>query len=251
MPKLANKIILITGASSGIGRTIAISVSKEGGKAVLIGRNKERLDETASQCPEETVIVPMDIGQPENFDSLPRVVTELSKKHGKFSGMVHSAGIYQVTPLRALYSEEILNTFYVNALAGVMLAKGFSSKSILADKVSLVFISSVMGHVGQSGVVGYCMSKGAVEQAVKSLAIEMAALNVRVNAVAPSVIATPVINDLMNQFSNQEREQYLSNLPGGIGQPEDVAAAVVFLLSDESQFITGISLPVDGGYLAR
>ena len=251
MSILSGKTILVTGASSGIGQAIAVRISKEGGKAILLGRNEERLKKTASLCSSETVVFSADIGQHNSLDSLPDIVRTLAKEHGPLAGLVHSAGIYQIIPLRALYAEEIVDTFMINAVSGVLLAKGLTAKNTCTENASIVFISSVMGHVGQSGVVAYCMSKGAVEQAVKSLALELGKQGIRVNAVSPSIIATPMIEEQLAKMTEQEKSNYLSTVPGGLGQPDDVASAVAFLLSDAARFITGISLPVDNGFLAQ
>ncbi|MBT3279186.1 MAG: SDR family oxidoreductase [Phycisphaerales bacterium] len=245
---LTDKQILVTGASSGLGQSIAIHAAQAGANVILLGRNPERLDETASQCDGRGVCVQMDLM---DLDALPKLVQSLAKEHGPLSGLVHSAGVYQNVPLRAIRGEKLQSTLALNVSAGVMLLKGLSVRGCHAETASAVFLSSVMGKVGQPGLAGYCMSKGAVEQAVKALALELQPDGIRVNAIAPSAIQTPMIDAAFATLGEPEREAILSTLPSGLGQPEDVAAAAIYLLSDASKFVTGTSMLVDGGYCAQ
>ena len=242
------KIFLVTGASSGIGRQIAYDLSKAGATLILTGRNINRLEETKALCPNDTFIYPKDLL---NIDELPKFVRELAKKYGPLSGMVHSAGIEQTLPLRAIQPKKLLEVIIVNALSGVMLMKGFAARGTFAKNSSTVFISSIAGHVGNKGLIGYSMSKGALEQMVKCLAIELLPLSIRVNAIAPAQLKTPMLTRYNDTISEEQVLKNLDAHPSGLGSPEDVASATLFLLSEESKYITGVSLLVDGGYCAQ
>jgi NAD(P)-dependent dehydrogenase (short-subunit alcohol dehydrogenase family) len=244
---LKNKVVLITGASSGIGQSIAIHVAEAGAKVLLCGRSEERLQETASQCDGRGVVCPQDLSE---VDMIPKFVRNLAKEHGPLAGLVHSAGIEKTIPLRALKPKHLHDAFQVNTIAGAMLLKGFSIRSCHTTPSSVVFLSSVAGHRGQPGMAPYSMSKGALEMATKSFALELAQDDIRVNAIAPAMIQTPLMVDYFNRLSEQERENILMKHPHGAGDPEDVASAAIYLLSDASKYVTGTSLLVDGGYCA-
>jgi NAD(P)-dependent dehydrogenase (short-subunit alcohol dehydrogenase family) len=246
--ELKEKRYIITGASSGIGRSIALAVSSMGGETILIGRNRNKLEETASCCQSPTHVFPFDLS---NIDTVAELPSDIAEQYGPISGLVHSAGIYQLAPLRALRSKNVIQMFEINALAGVLLVKGLLQPACFVAPASVVFISSVAGHVGEPGALAYGMSKGAVEQAVKTLSLELRSNNIRVNAIAPSMIETPMIQKELSKLSDEQRETLIASMPGGIGQPEDVAWAAVYLLSDASRMINGISLLVDNGYCAK
>ena len=177
------------------------------------------------------------------MDALPKLVRAWAKEFGSFDGLVHSAGLYTNRPLRAVRSKELINLMSVNAFAGVMLAKGLSLAGSTSEQGgSAVFLSSVLGQVGQAGVVGYCMSKGAVEQAVKSLAIELRKDKIRVNAIVPASIATPMTEAGFGKLSDDMKDNLMRMHPSGWGEPDDVAAAAIYLLSSASSFVTGASL---------
>jgi NAD(P)-dependent dehydrogenase (short-subunit alcohol dehydrogenase family) len=246
---LAGKTIFVTGASSGLGRGIACACSASGAKVILLGRDKKKLEDSAQDCGGALDICICNLSV--ELDNLPRLVRDLVKRHGPIDGLVHSAGLLKMTPLRVLRSKVALELFQVNALAGVMLTKGLAETKQTDSRISVVFLSSVMGQVGQPGRSAYCLSKGAVEGAVKALALELIPENIRVNAVAPSIIETTMLEEYFESVPDSTKEKTLAELPMGLGKAEDVASATVFLLSEASRFITGVSLLVDGGYCAK
>ena len=247
---LKNKNILITGASSGIGRQCAITFSQLAANIILIARNEERLKDTFDKLDKGNhLIISQDITE---YNKLEEVVNTAVDKIGRISGFVHSAGTEVTLPLRSMkpsYYEEI---FSVNVIAGFELAKIISKKKYInKEGASFVFISSVMGILGQSGKIAYCSSKGALTSGVKAMALELAPKNIKVNCVLPGVVETEMSNKMFENLSEESKKLIINMHPLGLGKTEDIASACAFLLSDAAKWIIGINLIVDGGYSAR
>jgi NAD(P)-dependent dehydrogenase (short-subunit alcohol dehydrogenase family) len=164
---------------------------------------------------------------------------------------VHSAGIQVTRPLQILEPSQVRDVMCVNLEAALQLARGFRQKGVHASSGSIVFVSSVAGLVGQPGIAAYAGSKGGLVAAARCLAVELAAQNVRVNCVAPGHVHTPMAAKLQGTLSAAQFAAIEAMYPLGIGQPEDVAGAVAFLLGGASRWITGTTLVVDGGYTAH
>ena len=247
---LDHKNIIVTGASSGIGRQCAITFSQLGANVILIARNKERLKEAFSKLEKRNhLIIPQDITK---YIELEEVIDNTVHKVGKISGFVHSAGIEMTLPLRNMQSSYYEEIFSVNVIAGFELARIISKKKYInKEGASFVFISSVMGMLGQAGKVGYCSSKGALISGAKAMALELAKKNIRVNCILPGVVETEMSNEMFNNLSEESKKTIIEMHPLGLGKPEDIANACAFLLSDASRWITGTNLIVDGGYSAK
>lgn len=241
---------MVTGASSGIGRQCAITFSQLGANVILIARNKERLKETYNKLEKGNhLIISQDITE---YDKLEEVVNTAVDKVGRISGFVHSAGIEMTLPLRNMKPSYYGEIFSVNVIAGFELAKIISKKKYLnKDGTSFVFISSVMGILGQSGKIAYCSSKGALISGVMAMALELAKKNIRANCILPGVVETEMSNKMLENLPEESKKSMLGMHPLGLGKPEDIANACAFLLSDASRWITGTNLIVDGGYSAR
>ena len=247
---LKNKNIIVTGASSGIGWQCAITFSQLGANVILISRNKERLKETYNKLEKGNhLIISLDITE---YDKLEEIINTAVEKIGKISGLVHSAGVEMTMPLRSMQSSYYEKMFSVNVIAGFELAKIISKKKYI-DKygASFVFISSVMGILGQPGKVAYCASKGALISGAKAMALELASKNIRVNCILPGVVETEMSSRMFQGLSEESKKEIINVHPLGLGKPEDIAKACAFLLSDAARWITGTNLVVDGGYSAR
>lgn len=247
---LSGKYILVTGASSGIGKGIAIFLSKLGANVIMVARSKEKLEATFNELePGNHSYYPLDLS---NLDEIENMMKQVCKDGQKLNGLVHSAGISLTVPLQYLKMKDLKNMMSINFYSFVELVKHFSNKKYNANGGSIVAISSISSRVGARGLSAYCASKGALESAIRAMALDLAAKNIRINSVAPGMIATQIYDGLKEIVNNRDFESDLKKRQIlGVGTPEDVAHATAYLLSDASRFITGTSLVVDGGYLAH
>lgn len=247
---LSGKNIMVTGASSGIGREIAILSSKLGANVIMVARNEERLKETYSELePGNHSHYLLDFNNPDAIESM---MDNVCSNWLKLNGLVHSAGISRTMPLQYLKLSDLASIMSVNFLSFVELAKHFSERKNNDNGGSIVAISSISSMVGARGLTAYCASKGALESAIRSMALELAPKKIRINSVAPAMIGTKIYDGLKEIVNNKDFEaELLKRQVLGIGKPADVAHAAAFLLSDASGFITGTSMIVDGGYTAH
>lgn len=247
---LNNKNIIITGASSGIGRQCAITFSQFGANVILVARNKEKLEQTFNKLNKGNHITfAQDLTE---YDKLEEIINISIGKIGRISGFVHSAGIEMILPLKGMQSSYYEKMFAINVIAGFEIAKIISKKKYLGEKgASFVFISSVMGILGQPGRIGYCSSKGALISGVKAMSLELAKKNIRVNCILPGVVDTEMSNEMFQRLSEESKKEIIDMHPLGLGMPEDIANAGAFLLSDAAKWMTGSNLIIDGGYSAK
>lgn len=246
---LTNKNIIITGASSGIGRECAITFSQFGANVILVARNEERLKQTYSKLSRGNhMFIIQDITE---YDKLEEVVNTAVEKVGKISGFVHSAGIEMILLLRSMNPSYYEGMFAINVISGFELARIISKKKYFDEKgASFVFISSIMGMLGQAGIIGYCSSKGALISGMKAMSLELVKKNIRVNCILPGVVETEMSNEMFRKLSEESKKNIVDMHPLGFGKPEDIAYACVYLLSDSARWVTGINLIIDGGYSA-
>jgi NAD(P)-dependent dehydrogenase (short-subunit alcohol dehydrogenase family) len=243
---LLGKNIIITGASSGIGKQCAISCSEMGANIVLIGRDEEKLKETYNYLKGGNhLYYILDITK---YDEIENVIEESVHKIGKISGFIHSAGKEITVPFNMMKPSFYEDLYAVNVVSGLEFARIVSKKKYSEVSLSIIFIASVMGSFGNSALSAYCSSKGAIINAAKSLAIELAQKHIRVNTVSPGYIKDTNMFD--NIIKNVSEDKLLLQHPLGFGKTIDVANACIYLLSDASQWVTGINLIVDGGYSA-
>lgn len=241
---------LVTGATSGIGRAVALALASSGAKIAVTGRDSDRLEKIKKECEifgNSVFAFKADLVCSHNVIKLMQSSVE---QLGKLDGFVHSAGVRYLEPTRFQTDAAINNTLEINVKSAFKLLAAFRKPSIRKKRASVVMVSSVMGQVGQPAISAYCASKGALDAAVRSWAIELARENIRVNAIAPGYIEGQMFNEHAKLLSKEQVDQISNRHPLGLGKAEFVANAVEFLLSSKSEWITGANIPVDGGYLA-
>ena len=247
---LKNKTILVTGASSGIGRQCAIDCSKMGAKVVLLARNEARLKETLSLMEGEGhLLVSQDLT---DFEALPQLVKDIVGKVGPLDGALHCAGISNTEPLKLVGVERLEEFFRANVFGAIELTREICKlKNVNKEGASIVFFSSVMGVVGESCKSTYSLTKGALISGMRSLAVEYAKKKIRFNCVSPGVIETPINSNQAYLKEPELRAQTEAKHLLGIGQCTDISNACIYLLSDASRWVTGQNLIIDGGYTIR
>ncbi len=242
--RLDGKVAIVTGASSGIGAAIAEAMAQAGARAVLVGRDEARLREAAAVCGEDPVTLALDITAD---GAAEQVVQGALDACGRIDSIVHSAGIFWPQPFSESPVESLDAQWAINVRAPYAITH--AAFDHLGDGSSVIFISSIAGHQGFPLSAAYCATKGAIELLVRALATELAPRGVRVNAIAPGNIHSPMNAEFMK---SPEYEQSMIDLTpaGRVGVVEDVAPAAVFLASDAGRYIHGVSLLVDGGWSA-
>jgi NAD(P)-dependent dehydrogenase (short-subunit alcohol dehydrogenase family) len=242
---LNDKTILVTGASSGIGMQTAISISKMGGKLILTGRNKENLKTTLSQLNGEGhKLIVADLLKEDERNKL---IEELPM----VDGIVHSAGTVNPFPIKFIDQEKLNETMNINYEIPVLLMAGVMRKKKINPKASIVFLSSVSGQHPHKGGSLYASSKAALEAFSKALALEVYLQGIRSNCVSPAMVKTAMYDVAEKGMSKEIMDEHISQYPLGVGYPEDVANAIIFLLSDASRWITGINITLDGGFILQ
>ncbi|MBR5747469.1 MAG: SDR family oxidoreductase [Prevotella sp.] len=242
---LEGKTILVTGASSGIGRQCAIDCSKMGAKVVAIGRNQERLDSAVAEMEGKGVSYSYDLA---NLDGIKDLIATIVETHGKLDGFIHAAGIEITSPVKLSKPEEYESLFKVNYMSAFEIVKNLCGIKTFNKGGSIVMISSISGVIARKGLSAYAASKGALMSAARVMALEMASREIRVNTVSPGTILTPMMQKALDAMKEEDRQKRVEGFPLGLGQTTDISNACIYLLSDASRWVTGQNLVVDGGY---
>lgn len=239
---LEGKTILVTGASSGIGKSTAVECAKMGANVVITGRNEKRLQETFNMLEgENNQMIVADLS---NEDSLKKLV----EKCPSLDGLVNNAGSTIITPTQFISRDKLMQVLEINTVAPILLTQMLLKKKKLGKNSSIVVTDSISGvKIVSHGNVLYSTSKSAINGFVKNAALDLAGKNIRVNAVCPGMIDTHILDDgyvtaadLVEDMKKYPLKRY--------GKPEEVAYAIIYLLSDASTFTTGSSLVIDGGF---
>jgi NAD(P)-dependent dehydrogenase (short-subunit alcohol dehydrogenase family) len=240
---LTDRIILVTGASSGIGQQIAISISEMGGNVVITGRNEKRLNETFSKL---------------NKGNHSQIIADITKEDErkslidqlpKLDGVVNCVGTVTPFPIKFINQEKINETFDLNYNAQVLLMSSVTRAQKLNKKASIVFLSSISGAHPHKGGTLYSGSKIALESFSKVMALEFFPMGIRSNCIAPAMVKTPMYEYSEQNASKETMDAHVNKYPLGVGETKDIANAAVFLLSDASKWMTGTTLTLDGGFL--
>lgn len=239
---LCGKTILITGASSGIGRSVAIECSKLGATLILTARNAERIGETLSMCdnPELHQIILADLS---DEDSIQHLVKELPV----LDGCVSNAGVSKTLPIQFISSDKLEEIFQIDCFSSIILTKELVKRKKLSRNSSIVYTLSIAGNYNVlPGNAMYGAAKTGLSAFVKYAAIELASKGIRCNAVSPGMVNTELIKNL--SVSQDDLQKDMQQYPlKRYAEPEEIAYAIIYLLSDAASFVTGSNLVIDGG----
>lgn len=240
---LENKTILVTGASSGIGRAIAIELSKAGAVIILSGRNKERLNETFEHLKgTQHYIFEGDLTEENDIRQLVETVPELD-------GVVLTAGVNDKSLIKQLNRKKIEKVMGINLFSPMLTMKELLKQKKLKKGCSLVLISSISSTYSTISNAMYAASKGAIESFTRVSALELSSRRIRVNAIRPGVVRTPLLE---NYALGDRLDKFMEQVPlGRVAEPEDIAYGCIYLLSDAASWVTGSTLTIDGGITLR
>lgn len=237
--------IILTGATSGIGFEALKQLVENNHTVFAVGRDFSKIDSFIQDHENQIKKYIFDFV---NVKDVEKLFLDFEINGEKFDGLIHCAGVEETIPLSMYTPDKIKLIYDVNVFAGIELLRYFTKKKYSNDGSSIVFLSSVMGVLGQPGKIGYCSTKAAVLGMVKAGALEFAKRKIRVNAVLPGIINTPMTQKLFNQITAENVAQIIDMHPLGIGDVKDVVPAILFLISKEARWITGQNFIIDGGY---
>ena len=245
---LEKKAILVTGASSGIGRQCAIDCSKMGARVIAIGRHTERLEEVRSKMTDNNACYQYDLT---NLEGIKDLISTIVEENGKLDGFVHAAGIEITNPFKLANTKEYELLYRVNCLSAFEIAKNFSDFRVFNKNGSVVMISSISGVIARKGLSAYAASKGALVSTSRVMSVELATRGIRVNTISPGTILTPMMQKALDSMNEEEKRKRIEGFPLRLGETTDISNACIYLLSDASRWLTGQNIIVDGGYTAQ
>jgi len=251
--RLAGKIAVITGGGSGIGRAIALAFAREGAKVAVLGRTQATLDavmKEAARMGAEGLAVVCDITQTSEIGS---AVETVEKAFGPVNVLVNNAGILSVSTAETITEQDWDRVLTTNLKAPFLMSRAVLPSFRRAGHGSIVNIGSVLGLIAMKDRAAYCASKGGLTLLTKAMALDHAHEHVRVNCICPAIVETELVKDLFDgtEQGRKARDARIGTLPlGRFGTPSDIAELAVFLASDESSWMTGAAIPVDGGLSA-
>lgn len=246
--RLKNKAALVTGASNGIGRATALLFAAEGARLIINDIDVDRLEELRGTLAASGAEVHSFVGDVSKTEAARGMVALCVEAYGAIDILVANAGIIPELDLLTATAEDFDHVMAIDGRGMFLTCKYAAEAMLAAGGGSIVCLSSISGEAGQKGQAVYGPAKFVASGITKHLAVELASRNVRVNAVAPGTIATEAVKKLSAAYIAGVKAMHPI---GRLGQPEEVARAILFLASDEASFITGVVLPVDGGYLAQ
>jgi NAD(P)-dependent dehydrogenase (short-subunit alcohol dehydrogenase family) len=251
--RLKEKTAIITGGGTGIGRAIALAFAREGAKVAVLGRRYEALNKVVTEMAEfgsHGVAIACDVTRTHDAQ---RAVAEVERVFGRLNVLVNNAGALSVSTVETISEDDWDRVIETNLKGPFLLSRAVLPAFRRAGGGTIVNIGSVLGLVAMKERAAYCASKGGLTLLTKAMALDHAQENIRVNCICPAIVETELVKHLFfqNEQGMKARDARIGTLPlGRFGQPQDVAELAVFLASDESSWITGTAMPVDGGLSA-
>jgi meso-butanediol dehydrogenase / (S,S)-butanediol dehydrogenase / diacetyl reductase len=248
--RLAGKAALITGGGTGIGRAIALAFAREGAKVAVAGRRREKLEETLRELErqgERGLAIACDVSKERDAQ---RAVRETAKAFGKLNVLVNNAGVLHAATIEGTSEEQWDKLMTINLKGPFLMCRAALLEFRKAGGGAIVNVGSVLGLVAMKDRAAYCASKGGVTLLTKAIALDHAHENVRSNCICPSIVETELVSGLFSASEEGKalRKARIGQIPlGRMGRPEDVAEMAVFLASEESSWLTGAAIPLDGG----
>lgn len=253
MTRLAGKVALITGGGTGIGRETALAFAREGASVAVAARRVEKLKETVNEIERlggKGLAIECDITSAESVD---RAVRATKERFGRLNVLVNNAGIVHVSTVERISEEDWDRVMTVNIKGPFLMSRAVLPEFRKAGGGAIVNIGSVLGLVAVKDRAAYCASKGGVTMLTKAMAVDHAQENIRVNCICPSIVETELVRGVFDETEQGQalRKSRIATIPlGRIGSPKDVAEMAVFLASEESSWLTGAAIPLDGGLTA-
>jgi NAD(P)-dependent dehydrogenase (short-subunit alcohol dehydrogenase family) len=239
-----NKIAIVTGGGSGIGLAIATKFVEEKFTTIIVGRDQQKLDAAKKQLGELCVPFSCDLT---DLPALPKLVEDIIGKYGKIDVLVNNAGINMKKEFTDVTDEDFQRILMTNVTSVFALSREVVKHMLQKGAGSIINISSMASQYGIPKVIAYTASKAAIEGMTKAMAVELSPKGIRVNCIAPGFIATDMSAKALNN-DPERKQKVMSRTPMGyMGDPSDIANAVVYLANGEAKYVTGVVLPVDGG----
>ena len=251
--RLAGKVALITGGGTGIGRAIAMAFAREGASVAVAGRRLEKVKEVALAIEKQggaAQALQCDVAHSKDAE---RAINETAEKFGKFNVLVNNAGTLSVSTVDSISEDDWDRVITVNLKGPFLMSRAALKEFRRNGGGTIVNIGSVLGLVAMKDRAAYCASKGGVTMLTKAMALDHAHENVRVNCICPSIVETELVKGLFDDSEQGKRlkQSRMGTIPlGRFGKPADVADLAVFLASEESSWLTGAAIPLDGGLTA-
>jgi meso-butanediol dehydrogenase / (S,S)-butanediol dehydrogenase / diacetyl reductase len=251
--RLVGKVALITGGGTGIGRAIALAFAREGAKVAVAGRRREKLEETLRDVEKlggEGLAIVCDVAKAKDGE---RAVKETAKAFGQLNVLVNNAGVLHAATIEGTSEDQWDNLMTINLKGPFLMCKAALPEFRKTGGGTIVNVGSVLGLVAMKDRAAYCASKGGVSLLTKAIALDHAHENVRSNCICPSIVETELVQGLFaaSEEGKALRKARIGSIPlGRMGRPEDVAEMAVFLASEESSWLTGAAIPLDGGLSA-
>jgi NAD(P)-dependent dehydrogenase (short-subunit alcohol dehydrogenase family) len=239
-----SRLAIVTGGGSGLGFAIAEKFTQSGIRTVIVGRDKQKLEDARMQLGENAFAVPCDLS---DLASIPPFVEQLVAQFGPIDILVNNAGVNMKKDFTEVSDEEFQNVLTINLNAVFALSREVVKHMIPAKSGNIINISSMAAQYGIPKVIAYSASKTAIEGMTRAMAVELSPMGIRVNAIAPGFIYSAMTDKALNDDPERKAKVFGRTPMGRMGEPEDIAEAAFFLSGDTAKYITGVILPVDGG----